>query len=165
MLDWWRTTTQPKGQKMNLATPRQISFLRTLADERDYDLSRHDLSTLTVREASETIEHLLARPRATAVTFVAELELGMYRLANGDIYRVQRSRESGRLYAKKLDWANNTFVFESGAMRLLTADDRMTLDEAKAWGVETGICCVCSAFLTDPRSVEAGIGPVCARRV
>jgi hypothetical protein len=150
---------------MNPATPKQISFLRTLADERDYDLSRFDLSTLTVREASETIEHLLARPRVTAVTFVAELEVGMYRLSNGDIYRVQRSRESGRLYAKKLDWANNSFVFESGAMRLLTADDRMTLDEAKAWGVETGICCVCSAFLTDPKSVEAGIGPVCAKRV
>lgn len=150
---------------MNPATPKQISFLRTLADERDYDLSRFDLSTLTVREASETIERLLARPRVTAVTFVAELELGMYRLSNGDIYRVQRSRESGRLYAKKLDWANNSFVFESGAMRLLTADDRMTLDEAKAWGVETGICCVCSAFLTDPKSVEAGIGPVCAKRV
>ena len=150
---------------MNPATPKQISFLRTLAGERDYDLSRFDLSTLTVREASETIEHLLARPRVTAVTFVAELEVGMYRLSNGDIYRVQRSRESGRLYAKKLDWANNSFVFESGAMRLLTADDRMTLDEAKAWGVETGICCVCSAFLTDPKSVEAGIGPVCAKRV
>jgi len=150
---------------MNLATPRQISFLRTLADERGYDLSRHDLSTITVREASETIEHLLARPRVTAVTFVAELELGMYRLANGDIYRVQRSRESGRLYAKKLDWANNRFEFSSGAMRLITADDRMTLADAKAWGVETGVCCVCSAFLTDPKSVEAGIGPVCASRV
>ena len=150
---------------MNLATPRQISFLRTLADERDYDLSRFDLSTLTVREASETIEHLLARPRATGATVVAELEIGMYRVANGDIFRVQRSRESGRLYAKKLDWANNSFVYEAGALRVLTANDRMTLDEAKAWGVETGICCVCSAFLTDPKSVEAGIGPVCARRV
>lgn len=150
---------------MNPATPRQISFLRTLAGERDYDLSRHDLSTLTVREASETIERLLARPRATGVTLVAELEIGMYRVANGDIYRVQRSRESGRLYAKKLDWANNSFVYEAGALRVLTANDRMTLDEAKAWGVETGICCVCSAFLTDPKSVEAGIGPVCARRV
>lgn len=150
---------------MNLATPRQISYLTSLASERDYDLSRFDLSTLTVREASETIERLLARPRVTGVTLVAELEIGMYRVANGDIYRVQRSRESGRLYAKKLDWANNSFIYEAGALRVLTANDRMTLDEAKAWGVETGICCVCSAFLTDPKSVEAGIGPVCARRV
>jgi len=150
---------------MNPASPRQISFLNTLASEREYDLSERNPAGLTVREASELIEFLLAMPKpASRVSFV-ELELGMYRLANGDIYRVQRSRESGRLYAKKLDWANNTFVFESGAMRLLTADDRMTLADAKAWGVETGICCVCSAFLTDPKSVEAGIGPVCARRV
>jgi hypothetical protein len=151
---------------MNPASPRQISFLRTLADERGVTLDgTRNPAGLNVREASDLIEVLLGMPKpASQVSFV-ELELGMYRLANGDIYRVQRSRESGRLYAKKLDWANNTFVFESGAMRLLTADDRMTLDEAKAWGVETGICCVCSAFLTDPRSVEAGIGPVCARRV
>ena len=150
---------------MNPASPRQISFLNTLASERDFDLSERNPAGMTVREASEMIEFLLAMPKpASRVAFV-ELELGMYRLSNGDIYRVQRSRESGRLYAKKLDWANNSFVFESGAMRLLTAEDRMTLEEAKAWGVETGICCVCSAFLTDPRSVEAGIGPVCAGRV
>jgi hypothetical protein len=149
---------------MNPATPRQISFLKTLADERGYDFGDRKPEGLTVREASELIEFLLALPKPTTVSFV-ELEIGMYRLANGDIYRVQRSRESGRLYAKKLDWANNSFVFEAGAMRLITAGDRMTLDEAKAWGVETGICCVCSAFLTDPKSVSAGIGPVCAGRV
>jgi hypothetical protein len=149
---------------MNPATPRQISFLKTLADERGYDFGDRKPEGLTVREASELIEFLLALPKPTTVAFV-ELEIGMYRLANGDIYRVQRSRESGRLYAKKLDWANNSFVFEAGAMRLITAGDRMTLDEAKAWGVETGICCVCSAFLTDPKSVSAGIGPVCAGRV
>jgi hypothetical protein len=150
---------------MNPATPKQISFLTSLASEREYDLAERKSAGLTVREASELIEFLLAMPKpASRVSFV-ELELGMYRLANGDIYRIQRSRESGRLYAKKLDWANNTFVFEQGAMRLITADDRMTLDEAKAWGVETGICCVCSAFLTDPKSVSAGIGPVCASRV
>lgn len=149
---------------MNPATPKQISFLTTLASERGYDLSERNPAGLTVREASELIEFLLALPKPTTVSFV-ELEIGMYRLSNGDIYRVQRSRESGRLYAKKLDWANNTFEFSSGAMRLITAADRMTLDEAKAWGVETGICCVCSAFLTDQKSVEAGIGPVCAKRV
>jgi hypothetical protein len=150
---------------MNPATPRQISFLRTLADERGVELvGTRDPAGLNVGEASNLIEVLLGMPKPTAVA-VAELEIGMYRVANGDIYRVQRSRESGRLYAKKLDWANNSFVYEAGALRVLTADDRMTLDEAKAWGVETGICCVCSAFLTDPKSVEAGIGPVCARRV
>lgn len=151
---------------MNPATPRQISFLRTLADERGVELvGTRDPAGLNVGEASNLIEALLGMPKSTTRPAFVELELGMYRLSNGDIYRVQRSRESGRLYAKKLDWANNSFIFESGAMRLLTADDRMTLADAKAWGVETGICCVCSAFLTDPKSVEAGIGPVCARRV
>lgn len=151
---------------MNPATPKQISFLTSLADERGYDLTERKSAGLTVREASELIEFLLAMPKPSRVAFApAELEVGMYRLDNGDIYRVQRSRESGRLYAKKLDWANNRFEFSAGAMRLITADDRMTLADAKAWGVETGVCCVCGAFLTDPKSVTAGIGPVCAGRV
>lgn len=150
---------------MNPASPRQISFINSLVAERGYDLGDRNPVAFTVREASEMIEFLLALPKpASRVAFV-ELEVGMYRLSNGDIYRVQRSRESNRLYAKKLDWANNRFEFAGGAMRLITADDRMTLDEAKAWGVETGVCCVCSAMLTDPKSVEAGIGPVCAGRV
>lgn len=35
----------------------------------------------------------------------------------------------------------------------------------KASGIETGICCVCGLTLTDPESVSAGIGPICAGRL
>lgn len=151
---------------MNPATPRQISYIRNLADERGYDFGDRNPDAFTVAEASEMIDYLLALPRASRVAFVeSELSEGMYRLDNGDIYRVQRGRDSGKLYAKKLDWANNTFEFVAGALFRLTANDRMTLEDARAWGVETGICCVCGAFLTDARSVANGIGPVCAGRV
>ena len=33
---------------------------------------------------------------------------------------------------------------------------------AIAYGIETGVCCICNATLTNKTSVEAGIGPICA---
>jgi len=48
-------------------------------------------------------------------------------------------------------------------MRNLRPEFKMTLEEAQAFGIATGICCVCASPLTDPRSVAIGIGPVCAR--
>jgi len=38
------------------------------------------------------------------------------------------------------------------------------LDEAVAQGKETGACCMCGLELTDPESIERGIGPICAER-
>lgn len=35
---------------------------------------------------------------------------------------------------------------------------------AKAYGIETGVCCICNATLTNKKSIEAGIGPICATR-
>ena len=37
-------------------------------------------------------------------------------------------------------------------------------ETAKAYGVLTGSCCFCLAKLTDPSSIEAGYGPVCAKK-
>jgi hypothetical protein len=33
---------------------------------------------------------------------------------------------------------------------------------AIAYGLETGVCCICNAVLTNKSSIEAGIGPICA---
>lgn len=38
------------------------------------------------------------------------------------------------------------------------------LEAAKSYGRETGTCCCCNRELTDPASVAAGIGPVCANK-
>jgi hypothetical protein len=35
---------------------------------------------------------------------------------------------------------------------------------AIAYGKRTGSCCICARELTDPQSVEAGIGPICAEK-
>lgn len=87
----------------------------------------------------------------------------MYRVADGTMYRVRPSRQSGRLYAMRFDVVSYEFTYAPGVIYKLTASDRMTLEEAMAWGVQTGVCCVCGAFLTDEKSVARGIGPVCAK--
>lgn len=94
-------------------------------------------------------------------------EVGMYRNDDG-VYRVKLS-SSGNLYAMRFDPTGETkadrFVYERGAIKVLTADDRMTLDDVVAMGVQFGQCCVCGAELTDEKSVQRGIGPTCAKKV
>ncbi len=45
------------------------------------------------------------------------------------------------------------------AVEVLLGDPKAA---AKAYGMESGRCCVCGRLLTVPESIEAGIGPVCA---
>lgn len=145
------TTTYP-------ASIKQVGFIKSLISERGYTQTV-EFGTLTSAEASTLITKLLAMPTAGGVT-----EEGMYRKGDA-IFRIQRSLESGNLYAKRLDVVEMKFIYEAGAIKTLRSSDKMTLDEAKAFGVETGFCCVCARFLTDAKSVAAGIGPVCAKSV
>ena len=42
---------------------------------------------------------------------------------------------------------------------------RLTKEQLVQKGRETGICQLCQRTLTNPDSIEAGIGPVCAGRI
>lgn len=145
----------------NLATERQLAFLASLVAERGHE-DPVDLETLTRSQASDLIASLLKKQRVPAVGKVTEP--GMYITPGSIIYRVQESRQTGNLYAKRLDIDTCSFEYEAGAMRFLRPEFKMTLEMAKAFGVETGICCVCGALLTDPRSIAEGIGPICGKR-
>lgn len=101
-------------------------------------------------------------------------------LLDGVIYKVQVAvHGSGQLYAKVLtepsygtDYQagvyDSKWTFEylgrKGAFWKLSESTLMTLEQAKEFGKLYGMCCVCGATLTDERSIEAGIGPVCAGR-
>ena len=45
------------------------------------------------------------------------------------------------------------------ALRAIAADP---VAAATSYGISTGVCCLCGRTLTDPDSVSAGIGPICA---
>lgn len=114
---------------------------------------------------------------------------GIYVTADGTIYKVQIAKQgSGNLYAKRLNLTPCTdpacarcdgsgvmpdaatpcmkgrFVYAAGAVHTLRADQRMSEQDARAFGALYGICCACSADLTDERSIAAGIGPICGAK-
>lgn len=145
------------------ATERQIDELHRQFDRKfdaDFAAACHEwLNTHRISKATATakLTQLYARPD------VNELDEGMYRVGD-DIFKVYRTRETNRLVTKTLTEDG----FEYTGMKplsFITAEHRMTLDEAKAYGKVTNTCCVCSRKLTKESSILDGIGPVCAGKV
>lgn len=97
---------------------------------------------------------------------------GIYRADDDTIYKVQQAvHGSGRLYAKRLNITTDTdgtphgtFVYAPGAIHTLRDDQRLTAEQAAAYGRLYGVCVACGATLTDETSIARGLGPVCARR-
>lgn len=97
----------------------------------------------------------IARPARTTEPVTEE---GFY-LHDGQAYKVVASRTSGRLYAKKV--TPNGFVYDGGAIFKISASEMMTGEEIRVWSRSCGICANCSAELSDPISVEIGLGTSC----
>jgi hypothetical protein len=125
-----------------------------------------------LKEAPYKMNAETANGRKSVQKDNGEIE-GMHKVGDR-IFKVQRAvHGSGHLYAKELvmdpnesDAAEPTFSFQyaAGAIRLLSQETLLSLEDAKAFGALYGVCCVCAATLTDEKSIEAGIGPVCGKR-
>lgn len=120
---------------------------------------------------------------------------GYYLFGGEDVFKVVAAKSTGNLYAKQfkvgpatcpghLDHSTPSafdapflycnpgckpgkasWEYAPGAMRKLVGAARLTLEQAAAMGRATGSCVVCARLLTNPESVAAGIGPVCAGRL
>lgn len=153
------------------ASEKQVAFLTNLLAERTFpDADSIDPSTIGKRDASQLINRLMSAPKKPVVTAPASVSApestvsleGMH-MYQERIFKVQKAvHGSGNLYAKEL--VNGSFVYAPGAIRSLSADTKMTLEQAKEYGVLYGVCCVCAKTLTDEKSIEAGVGPVCAKK-
>lgn len=159
-----------------VASGNQTNFIRSLYIGRDVSsLSReqHDyvqdaLSgelVITMEAASKVINALADLPEKSANN--APLEPGMYK-SNNTIFKVQIAvHGSGKPYAKRLEQDEDGawgFVYAPGAVKNLSPDYKMSLEDAKQFGVLYGTCCVCGRMLTNESSIADGIGPVCAKR-
>ncbi len=81
------------------------------------------------------------------------------------IAKVQKAAHgSGRLYAKRLD-PEGGWVYEAGLVGRLDEGMRLSVEDAAVFGKLYGVCAVCGRTLTDETSIEAGIGPVCRKRL
>jgi hypothetical protein len=167
------------------ATEKQVAFVRRLLDEKDIASTNITVTETfldavfsTKKATSNFIDLLMGCPRKPKAQQAPDAEPvteGMYR-KDGQIYKVQRAvHGSGNLYAKRLvaldepvvmktKTKTHEFEYAPGMVRRLTAEDKMSLEEAKEWGALYGSCCVCGATLTDERSIANGIGPVCGSK-
>jgi hypothetical protein len=162
------------------ASDKQLAMLSRLCDERNV-ASPVGRTALTKGQASKLIDGLMAMPRAAKPVTTesgerVELDVGMYRTSDGVIAKVQKG-QTGNLYAKRLvairgqrmsetdvvvGWE---FEYAPGLVRSLRPEMRLSLEDAKAFGIRYGVCCVCGLTLKDAKSVAAGIGPVCVTKV
>ncbi len=148
---------------LHQATERQISYITAL--QARAGIPAGVPTSLTTSEASALIQKLKGEVApiafATPAPLVAE---GVYRRsADGAMFRVQTSRDSGNRYAKLL-LVGGGWGYEKGAIYTLKADERLSVAELSAWGLTTGVCAICGKLLSTAESVARGIGPVCASR-
>lgn len=171
-----------------LASEKQISFLRSLVDERELSdehrtqmLVRLDANKVSKSLASDWITRLLDKPKraghvATPIS-LPDVPAGRYALTGADgttdFYKVDRPTKGkweGYTFVKLLV-ANGGFGDDMDEQRLSKANTQTILqrivdagieDALARYGHEIGDCGLCGRTLTDPVSIERGIGPVCA---
>ena len=84
--------------------------------------------------------------------------IGVYK-KDGDYYRVAQLRNSERRAAYR--WNGRRWDYARGYVFRLTANELLSVEEVRAFGLRTGMCAICGRTLTDPESVQKGIGPIC----
>jgi len=156
------------------ATPKQFALLRKLLAERTGDPAaealRDELNELLVsgkldrRNASSAVSALVRIPRCRPQDAPEELSFPDGRYALGD--------EEG---------AVKFYAVHDGQVWALASDDELPLSPRASqavaaaiaadpegasvrYGLTVGRCGRCGRTLTDPDSIAAGIGPVCATR-
>lgn len=160
-------------QRRSAATARQIDYLQALMKDRDSGIDPSDVDVivaawieggiLTKGFVSEKIDEYKALPnRARKLA-----EPGYY-MHNGIMYCVVENKAKTGTYAKALIVNGSgrwSWEYEKGKVLFLADLVPLTIEEAAAFGKLHGQCAVCLRPLVDPKSVEAGIGPHCAKKL
>jgi hypothetical protein len=158
------------------ATGKQVALITSLVKERNVKtfpaplvsvLSVVEQGTATAGQASWAIEALFKTPKAgQAHQNATPAALGYY-LHEGNVYVVTKSKVSGKVYAKQMVvvGAKGKWEYVAGMVFKLTASEKLTVARAAELGHLLGCCMICGATLTDPKSVEQGIGPVCMKKL
>jgi hypothetical protein len=129
--------------------------------ERQMEAARSMRAKAIAREAARAtaLADRAQRPAPRA----AKPSPGLYSVS-GTVYKVQQNRTKTSTYAKVLLDSGEWNYVGQQPFGLLTPAARLTVEAAQAYGRRTGRCAVCARTLTNPTSIEAGIGPVCATR-
>lgn len=115
-----------------------------------------------------------AKPAPAPEASPKEAGVGVYVLPDGTIVQVKPNKAKTRVYAKRWvsingerltlsdEHVKGEWDYEPGLVNKVKPEYRMTLEQARRFILVYGQCCRCGRKLKAAKSVEAGIGPVCA---
>jgi uncharacterized protein YecT (DUF1311 family) len=146
----------------NKLSQKQIAWIHYLASENVKEMDQKQ------NESGEFLP-LVQKMYSAVKTKTRKFKL---RLPGVDISTIPNGVNAGGLYT----FVKDSYVgkiTDTGVLKanvdedvmnlLLDANDNL-LQLAKIYGHETGNCSVCGRTLSDPLSVQMGIGPICAKR-
>lgn len=167
-------------------TPRQESFLLKLLDGKVLPATYTDdvVENITERmaarpcelgksEASAHIDVLVKQPWKSRDRKPAQRREAAgegYYFKDGEYVQVKFNRAGTNRYGLVLRQSDAEggrwkWEYQQGIQFKVDEDDRLTPEQAAEFGRLYGQCCVCARLLTDPVSVERGIGPICEGRL
>lgn len=175
-----------------MATPPQIKYVRDLAEVHDttgLDALVADIENLSTKMASGLITVLKAAPpknvakvtsphglaehmphlyasTVTAPKLREEAKVGYY-IQGERIFHVRWNKAQTHTYAEELIRAGGkaSWRYQRGMGAELASMPPLSIKEAARLGKRWGICVVCGRHLSNPESVKAGIGPICAGKL
>jgi hypothetical protein len=136
---------------------------------------------VAMSEASKVIDWMFTLPKVTvtaapAATSSEPLTPGLYEAPNGDVIRLQKTRDGQRMYAKVLvekgtvnrinldgEIVHFEWTYAPGLAKFLTPAMKLSAEAAGHFGLKTGACLWCGRKLVDADSLKFGIGPVCRK--
>jgi hypothetical protein len=152
------------------ASPKQVALIVKLAGERILDgetlLRADNAAALSTKEASSLIDTLFAAPKVPQ----AQAAPGYY-IQDEQVIVVVENKAKTSTYAKRLVISTNgtkksaRWDYAPGLGASLAGYAPLTVEQAAHLGHKHGICMICAKALTDPKSVDAGIGPVCIKKI
>lgn len=160
------------------ATEKQVAFMQTLINERQMATDMHKMydaklaAGVARSDASAMIKALMAMPKIVAANAVTQP--GIYEMPDGTVYVAKFNKDKTNMYAKQVVETGERiteagtivtidFEYAAGAIKKLTPAMKMDGEKAKALTIKYGRCLICGRKLKAAKSVEAGIGPVCAK--
>lgn len=157
------------------ASEGRVNLIRTMISERpdvaDFGarvLAHIEAGTLTTKMAIDAIEWLKGRPKAAEQPrrndTVTVTEEGFY-LYENEAFRVQRTKDGARLYAKKATATGWDYAGGKGVVFRLSPEMLMSAADIARFGVERQFCIECSTPLEDLTSQHIGIGPSCGPKI
>lgn len=172
---------------MRPMSAKQASFINSLLKDREPDLDHADglvferymdfldgSKFISTQEASLLIDWLKAQPKKSVNAFGQKVEPGVY-VIDDEIVKLQMNKAGTNAYTMrwvecKADHLNELDEHVKGEWeyapelkKCLSPQNRMTMEQAKAFMLKYGQCVKCGRKLKAAKSVEEAIGPVCKK--